>query len=111
ERGERHTRLIDRPRTPLSCVPRSRQRGSVAEVAAAREDHGYAGSLDGGDDLRVALRAAGLDDRGDPRVERELRAVREREEPVGGEDAAAEVVPVLACLVEGDPNGVDTAHL
>ena len=45
------------------------------------------------------------------RLERDLRAVGEREERVGGEHRAAQIVTVLARLLDGDPNGVDPAHL
>ena len=38
-------------------------------------------------------------------------AVGEREERVGGEDGALEVVPVLARLLDRDPHRVDPAHL
>ena len=47
-----------------------------------------AGRFDRGDDLVVALRAARLDDRRDAGLERELRAVGEREERVRGEHRA-----------------------
>src|SRR5438067_1133365 len=66
---------------------------------------------DGVDHLVVALRAAGLDDRRHARVQRELRPVREREERVAREGGAAELVAVLARLVERDPHRVDAAHL
>ena len=58
---------------------------SVPEVPAPGEDHRGAGTLDRLDHVRVALRAARLDQRGHARVEREPRAVREREERVRGE--------------------------
>ena len=64
------------------------QRTLVLEVAAVREHHADAGRVGGFDDLVVAHRAARLDDRGDARVDRELRAVGEREERVGGERGA-----------------------
>src|SRR6476661_7965629 len=54
--------------------------GSMAEVAAAREGHRGSGLRHRGDHVLVAARASGLDDRGRARVERDLRAVREREE-------------------------------
>ena len=57
----------------------------MAEVAAVGRDHRRAGGVDGGDDVLVAHRAGGLDDRRDPGVDRELGAVGEREEGVGGE--------------------------
>ena len=61
--------------------------------------------------LAVALRAAGLDDRADARVEGELRPVGEREERVGGEHRALQLVTELPRLVEREPDGVDAAHL
>ena len=63
------------------------------------------------DDLVVALRAAGLDERRDPGVERELRPVREREEGVRGEHRALERVAELARLLDRDPHRVHPAHL
>ena len=44
----------------------------MAEVPAAREHHRRAGRVDRFDHLRVAHRAAGLDDRGDPGLDRQL---------------------------------------
>src|SRR5689334_2145779 len=85
--------------------------GSMTEVSSTRQNHGRPRRGDGFDDLAVALRAAGLDDRRDAGVERELRAVREREERVARERRAAEVVPVLARLLDGDAHRVDAAHL
>ena len=49
---------------------------SVAEVAAAGEDHRDAGRVGRRDDLVVAHRAAGLDDRGDARLDRRARGRR-----------------------------------
>ena len=54
----------------------------MAEVPPAREDHTRTGGLHGRHHLVVALRPAGLDDRGDASRERELGAVREGEERV-----------------------------
>ena len=62
----------------------------MAEVAAVGRDHRDARGIDGGDDVLVAHRAARLDDRRDARVDRELRAVGEGEEGVGGERRAGE---------------------
>ena len=62
-------------------------------------------------DLVVALRATRLDERRDARIERELRAVGEREEGVRGEHGALERVTELARLLDRDAHGVDTAHL
>ena len=58
---------------------------SVPEVPAPGEDHRGAGGFDRVDHVGVALRAARLDQRRHARVEREPRAVREREERVRGE--------------------------
>src|ERR1700732_2770593 len=57
----------------------------VPEVAANGGGHPHACGGDGRADVPVAHRAAGLDDRADARVDRELRAVGEGEEGVGGE--------------------------
>ena len=50
-------------------------------------------------------------ERGHARVERELRAVGEREERVAREHRAGRVVAELARLLERDPHRVDAAHL
>src|SRR5438105_5154649 len=89
----------------------ARLEGSVAEVATACEDHRRARRLDRCDDLLVALRAAGLDDRRDAGLERELRPVREREERVGRKRRARYVVSRLPRFLERDPHRVDTALL
>jgi hypothetical protein len=52
-----------------------RRPASVPEVAPVREHHRDTGAVGGLDDLVVADRAAGLDDRGDARVDRELGPV------------------------------------
>src|SRR6476659_7016394 len=83
----------------------------VTEVPPTGEDHRGSRARDGVDDVAVAPRAAGLDDRRHTSVERELRAVREREERIGREHRAREIVPVLARFVDRDPDGVDAAHL
>jgi nucleoside-diphosphate-sugar epimerase len=77
------------------------QGGSMAEVAAAGEDHGHAVLVAGGEGLVVALRAAGLDDRRDPGGGGDVGAVAEREEGVGGEHGARRPV---ARLRDGDPD-------
>src|SRR4051812_23312341 len=90
---------------------RRESRHSVLEVAAVREDHRDAGRVRGVDDLEVALRPAGLDDRGHARVDRRLGAVGEREEGVRGERGALQLASRLARLVEREADGVDAAHL
>ena len=57
--------------------------GSVAEVAHPGEQHREAGLVGGGDDLVVADRAAGLDDRGRAGFGRREQPVGEGEEGVG----------------------------
>lgn len=57
------------------AVVARRRPASVPEVAPVREHHRDAGGVGGLDDLVVADRAAGLDDRGDARVDRELGPV------------------------------------
>ena len=69
----------------------ARSRASMAEVAAPGEHHRDAGVVDGLDHFGVADRAAGLDDGADARSMRELGAVGEREEGVGGERGAGDV--------------------
>ena len=63
--------------------------GSVREVAGAGEVHRDAGRLGRLDDLVVADRATGRDDRAHPGVEQDLQPVGEREERVGRRDRAA----------------------
>jgi len=83
----------------------------VAEVAAAGHDHCRAGIADGLEHLAVSLRAAWLDDRRDPGLERDARTVREGEEGVRGEHGPLERVTELAGLVHRDADGVDAARL
>ena len=64
-----------------------------------------------GDDLGVALEPPGWTIAVDARLERELRAVGEGEERVGGERGAVRSCAVLARLLDGDPHGVHAAHL
>ena len=55
---------------------------SVLEVAAVGEDHADPRRVGRLDDVEVALGAAGLDDRSDPGLDRQLRTIGEREEGV-----------------------------
>ena len=63
------------------------------------------------DHLVVALRAARLDDPGDAGLERSLRAVGKREERIGREHGAANVVAVLLRFLQRELDGVDAARL
>ena len=58
----------------------------MAEVTRAGEDHCEVVRVGGGDDLVVAHRAAGLDDRGGAGFDRGEQAVGEGEEGVGGDN-------------------------
>src|SRR4051794_8891860 len=82
--------------------------GSVEEVPGTGDVHGHAGRGEGVHHVLVALGAAGLDDRGDPGVDEDLRAVGEREERVGGRDRAGRPVPGP---LDREPAGVDPVHL
>ena len=62
----------------------------MAEVAPAGEHHREAALVDRRDHFLVADRPARLDDRPNARLDRDLRAVGEREERVGGERPALE---------------------
>ena len=86
-RDEAGRRRRHSPRRPAGRFEGLARR-SMAEVAAAGEDHGHAVLVAGGDGLVVAPRAAGLDDRGDARGGGDVGAVAEREEGVGGEHRA-----------------------
>ena len=59
----------------------------------------------------VALRPAGLDERSDASIEREVRPVGEREEGVRREDGSVQRMAELSRLVDRDAHGVDAAHL
>src|SRR3954471_1227828 len=99
-----------------ACSERARSRKCesaklVPEVAAPGEDHRRARMADGCNHVVVAARTARLHDGPRPGLERELRTVREREEGVGRERRSCEVVAELARFLDGDPHGVDAAHL
>jgi MFS family permease len=65
-----------------ALMPRFWRYDSVLEVAPVREDHADPSGVGRLHDLEVPLGAAGLDDRGDARLDGELRPVREREEGI-----------------------------
>src|SRR6266496_680216 len=83
----------------------------MSKVASSGEDHSGAPGPDRLENLVVPPGAAWLDDRCDAGVERQPRAVGEREERIAREDGAGEIVAVLARLLDRDPDGVDPAHL
>src|SRR5262249_33392634 len=83
----------------------------MMEVASAGEDHRALRLLHGGDHLVVALRAAGLDDRPHPGLERQPGPVGEREEGVRREYRSLEIVTELAGLREGVADSVYATRL
>ena len=89
-----HSGSISVPRPATGCFPGKKsggrlQRALVLEVPCAGEDHSHALAVGGGDGLVVADRAAGLDDRRDPRLDGVLHAVGEGEVGVRGQHRAA----------------------
>src|SRR5271166_5231837 len=84
----------------------------VAEMAAVGGHHRGARRVDGGHHLGVADRAPWLDDRADARVHRQLRAVGEGEVGIGGKRRPRQPRGLEGLsLLDGDPYGVDPAHL
>src|SRR5687768_5586678 len=61
----------------------------MAEMADAGEHHRDVRGVGGGDDFVVLFAASGLSDRGHPGFDSGLETVREREERIGCEHAAA----------------------
>ena len=83
----------------------------MPEMPVAGEHHGHARGIRGGDDFRVAHRAARLDAGGSSGVDRGLQAVGEREHRVGGDDAACKVESGFLGFPNRDPRGIHAAHL
>src|SRR5712664_1040998 len=77
-------------------------------MAHAGEDHSEAEAVGSSDDIVVAYGAAGLNDRGSTGFRGFFDAVREREEGVGGDDAASQR---RLRFHYGDFYGVDATHL
>ena len=82
----------ERPRARRAAAPASARQlrrieavALVTEVAPAGEGHRHARAVGRLDHLVIAHRAARLDDRPDPRLDRQLRPVGEREERVRGQ--------------------------
>ncbi len=80
----------------------------MQEVAHVGEDHGQAEIVGGGDDFGVFDGAAGLNDSGGAGFCGVLDAVGEREEGVGGDDAALQR---FLRFHDRDFDGVDAGHL
>ena len=80
----------------------------MPEMPLAREDHGDAVLVAGGDDFIIATGPARLDDRGDTRLGGAVNRVVEREERIGGEHGAA---GAIAGFFQGDFDRIDAAHL
>src|SRR6185312_7912203 len=85
-------RVFDPSRPYNQRCPDLVQSRLVGEVAGDAEVEGHAGLLGGGDDLLVADRAAGLDDRLHARLGQHFKAVGEGEERVTGGGAAGSPV-------------------
>ncbi len=77
-------------------------------MAHAGEDHSEAEAVGSSDDIVVAYGAAGLNDRSSAGFRGFFDAVREREEGVGGDDAASQR---RLRFHYGDFYGVDATHL
>ena len=71
----------------------------MTEAALARKDHRDAGVVAAVDDIPVADRAAGLNDRGDTLADTDLGAVAEREERVRNHRAAGKAALFGLCLL------------
>ena len=82
------------PNDAINATDRSRRerglgrRRSVSEMAHPREDHRSPRPVGSGDDLRVAQRAARLDERADPGRQAGLDSIRKREVGIGGAGGA-----------------------
>src|ERR1700737_3367739 len=76
----------ERPGCRAECGIMSRR--LVQEMTHAGEDHGEAEAIGGGYDIVVADGAAGLNERGGAGLGGFFYAIGEREESVGGHDAA-----------------------
>lgn len=71
-------------------------------MAVAREDHGHASGVGGGNDLLVAHGATWLDAGGGTSVDGGLESVSEGEHGVGGDGAACEGETRFFGLPDGD---------
>ncbi len=83
----------------------------MPEVSHARENHGQAVFVGGADDLVVAYRPTGLNDRGDAGLRGGVDPVAEREESVRGHDGAGDVESLVGGFDRSDLRTVDAAHL
>src|SRR5271165_1904576 len=80
----------------------------VPEVADTREQHGQPQPVGGFDDLRIALRTAGLNDCGGSRLSDFFDPIGEREESVRGGNCSLQR---QLSLHGADLGGIDAAHL
>src|ERR1044071_2413206 len=83
----------------------------MTEMAHAREHHGDAALVGGGDDLVVADAAPGLDNGRRAGVGDDVGAVAERKEGVGGDRRAAQREAGALRLDGRDARAVHPAHL
>jgi hypothetical protein len=81
---------------------------SVPEVPRSGEHHRGVAFVAGGDHFDIVLGASGLQEGGDPGVERGFYAVGEREEGLAREHGA---FGSAAGFVHGQAHGIDAAHL
>ena len=80
----------------------------MAKVPHTREDHRQPEPVGGGDDVRIAHRAARLNDRDSPCFGNGLKAVREWEESVGRRDRSGQR---QHGLLRTEPGRVHPTHL
>src|SRR6516165_164327 len=83
----------------------------VTEVTHAGEHHRHVVLVGCGDDLRVALAAARLDDRADAEACGNIQIVAKRQERIGRHYRARERDVLVACLHGGDARGIHATHL
>src|SRR5215470_19945940 len=83
----------------------------MEEAPFAGKDHGHPGIVGGADRFRVADGSAGMSDRANPRLSRDLDRVGEWKERVGTERGAADIMTRALRLLERESHGVDARGL